>query len=141
MTVQVADAMVRVVNRVGRGPATGAPLAFTICTGDNFGNTQYNEARWAIDVLDGQPVRPGSGDPALYQRARPPHRLLGPRVAGVVMAVPGSKAPAPQSRRGRRTRNPRIPVADPGKVPSAETGDRRSAAMQDRRGPCRYLSA
>lgn len=45
LTVQVADAMVRAVNRVGRGPATGAPLAFTICTGDNVDNTQYNEVR------------------------------------------------------------------------------------------------
>lgn len=67
LTVQVADAMVRAVNRVARGPATGAPLAFTICTGDNVDNTQHNEVRWAIDVLDGRRVRPGSGDPAHYQ--------------------------------------------------------------------------
>jgi metallophosphoesterase (TIGR03767 family) len=67
LTTHVADAMVRAVNRIGHGPATAAPLAFTICTGDNADNTQYNEIRWMIDVLDGSRIRPGSGAPGRYQ--------------------------------------------------------------------------
>lgn len=46
LTAQVSDALVRAVNRVGRGPVTGIPLAFTIATGDNVDNAQFNELRW-----------------------------------------------------------------------------------------------
>jgi metallophosphoesterase (TIGR03767 family) len=67
LTLQVADAMARAVNRIRRGPATGVPLAFTICTGDNADNTQYNEVRWMIDVLDGGRITPGSGSRSRYQ--------------------------------------------------------------------------
>lgn len=67
LSTQVAEAMVQAMNRVGRGPATGLGLAFTINTGDAADNVQYNEIRWIIDLLDGGRVRPDSGDPNRYE--------------------------------------------------------------------------
>ena len=62
LTGHVADAMVRRLNAVAAGPVTGKPLALAIQTGDNSDNSQLNEVRWNIDVLDGGRVRVDSGD-------------------------------------------------------------------------------
>ena len=67
MTAHVADAMVRAINAAQAGPVLGQPLQFAIETGDNSDNSQFNEVRWNIDVLDGQPVAADSGNPAVYE--------------------------------------------------------------------------
>ena len=63
LTAQIAESMVQALRQIGSGPVTGKPLEFTLQTGDNSDNSQYNEIRWNIDVLDGgREVRPDSGD-------------------------------------------------------------------------------
>ncbi len=64
---QIADAMVRQLNKIAAGPVTGKPLALAIQTGDNSDNSQLNEIRWNIDLLDGGQVRVDSGDPARWE--------------------------------------------------------------------------
>jgi metallophosphoesterase (TIGR03767 family) len=64
LTLQIAEAMARRVRQFTSGaPVTGRPLDFTISTGDNSDNTQYNEVRWHIDLLDGgKTITPDSGN-------------------------------------------------------------------------------
>jgi metallophosphoesterase (TIGR03767 family) len=64
LSAQIAEAMARQVRQFGAAaPVTGRPLDFTISTGDNADNTQYNEVRWHIDLLDGgHKITPDSGN-------------------------------------------------------------------------------
>ena len=57
-TTHVLDAAVQTVNAIHNQ----TPFDFGILLGDAVNNTQYNELRWYIDVLDGKEISPSSGD-------------------------------------------------------------------------------
>jgi len=56
-TTHVLDAAVRTINSLH----SQTPFDFGICLGDDANNTQRNELRWFIDVMDGQYITPSSG--------------------------------------------------------------------------------
>jgi metallophosphoesterase (TIGR03768 family) len=56
-TTHVLDAAVQTINALHQQAA----YDFGIALGDACNNTQYNELRWYLDVLDGQAITPSSG--------------------------------------------------------------------------------
>ena len=63
VSAQVLEMMVRQMRNT-TSPITGRPLDLVMTTGDNTDNTQLNETRWMIDVMDGDvKVNPDSGVP------------------------------------------------------------------------------
>ena len=59
-TPHVLDAAIQTVNELHKE----TPIDFGISLGDTCNNTQYNELRWYIDVLDGKVIQPSSGSHA-----------------------------------------------------------------------------
>ena len=56
-TTHVLDAAVQTINALHKE----TPFDFGIALGDACDNTQYNELRWYIDVIDGKLITPSSG--------------------------------------------------------------------------------
>ena len=56
-TTHVLEAAVQTINALHKKD----PIDFGISLGDTCNNTQYNELRWYIDVLDGKVITPSSG--------------------------------------------------------------------------------
>jgi len=59
-TPHVLDAAIQTVNELHKE----TPIDFGISLGDTCNNTQYNELRWYIDVIDGKVIQPSSGSHA-----------------------------------------------------------------------------
>ena len=57
LTTQVLDAAVQTANALNKKN----PFDFGLFLGDAINNTQYNELRWYIDVIDGKKIIPDSG--------------------------------------------------------------------------------
>ena len=56
-TTHVLDAAVQTINAIHKQD----PFDFGISLGDASNNTQFNEVRWYVDVLDGKAIDPASG--------------------------------------------------------------------------------
>jgi metallophosphoesterase (TIGR03768 family) len=56
-TTHVLDAAIQTINALHKT----APFDFGMALGDACDNSQYNELRWYLDVIDGKPITPSSG--------------------------------------------------------------------------------
>ena len=67
LSPHVVEAMVQSLNRIRVGPLSGHPIDGAIVTGDTTDNSQVNEVNWYLALLDGEQIRPDSGDFRKYE--------------------------------------------------------------------------
>ncbi|MBB5117522.1 metallophosphoesterase [Streptomyces eurocidicus] len=67
LTLPGVVSLVERVNKLRRGPATGAPLSFVITTGDNGDENARIEVEWFLTALSGGRMNPNTGDPRHYE--------------------------------------------------------------------------
>ncbi|MBT2386880.1 TIGR03767 family metallophosphoesterase [Streptomyces sp. ISL-11] len=67
LTLPGVISLVERVNKLRRGPATGAPLGFAITTGDNGDENARIEVEWFLTALSGGRLTPNTGDPRHYE--------------------------------------------------------------------------
>ncbi|MEX2554564.1 MAG: hypothetical protein WEB06_02910 [Actinomycetota bacterium] len=68
MVPHLINSNIRAANAIAAGPVTGRPFDFGIQLGDAADNTQRNETRWFIDLLDGgKLLDPDSGNHNRYE--------------------------------------------------------------------------
>ena len=103
LSPQVMNEMVRQV-RSAVSPVTGRGVSLLIMTGDNSDNSQLNEVRWVIDLMDGGRINPNSGVANTAGRSPNGHLYDGVRGSGAYYEPDRSPAPAST---GTATRRPR----------------------------------
>jgi len=67
LTVNVGAAMVQAMRAAQFSPLTGAPMMAAFNTGDSADMISMLELQWYIDLLDGTPVTPNSGQAGVYE--------------------------------------------------------------------------
>jgi metallophosphoesterase (TIGR03767 family) len=92
LTTQVGESMIRALNAIDKGPATGVDLGFSISTGDNIDNNQRNELGWFIDLMNGETITPDSGADGYdgYTQATTPDALPDEILAEAIKSFDGS---------------------------------------------------
>jgi len=67
LSVNVGAAMVQAMRAAQFSPLTGAPMMAAFNTGDSADMISMLELQWYIDLLDGTPVTPNSGQVGVYE--------------------------------------------------------------------------